>query len=127
MTSFSTLSLYALTVKQPSATQDAISGDFTGNGEQQILTANGSRLALLQVSRRQKGFTELYSQNLFGIIRRIAKFRLAGASKGMFSLFETQKPFSDFRRHADSCDLVFGNRDRWQAGFTWKHVLNKLT
>ena len=78
------MSLYALTVKQPSATQNAISGDFLGNGKQQILTANGSRLAILEVSRRQKGFQELYSQDVFGIIRGIAKFRIAGGTKGMF-------------------------------------------
>jgi splicing factor 3B subunit 3 len=77
------MSLYALTVKQPTATQDAISGDFLGNGKQQILTASGSRLAILEVSRRQKGFHELYSQDVFGIIRRIAKFRIAGGTKGM--------------------------------------------
>ncbi|KAF1837382.1 pre-mRNA-splicing factor rse1 [Decorospora gaudefroyi] len=75
------MSLYALTVKQPTATQDALSGDFLGNGKQQILTASGSRLAILQVSRRQKGFQELYSQDVFGIIRRIAKFRIAGGTK----------------------------------------------
>lgn len=83
MTTFSSMSLYALTVKQPSATQDAISGDFLGNGKQQILTANGSRLAILEVSRRQKGFQEIYSQDVFGIVRRIAKFRVAGGTKGM--------------------------------------------
>ena len=87
MTSFSTLSLYALTVNHPSATQDAISGDFLGTGKQQILTANGSRLALLEVSRQQKGFQELYSQDVFGIIRRISKFRLAGGTKGMLAHF----------------------------------------
>ncbi|KAF1952130.1 pre-mRNA-splicing factor rse1 [Byssothecium circinans] len=83
MTSFSTLSLYSLTVKQPTATQDAVAGDFigSGKGEQQVLTANGSRLTLLQVARRQQGFREIYSQDVFGIIRRIAKFRLAGATK----------------------------------------------
>ena len=80
------MSLYALTVKQPTATQDAISGDFLGNGKQQILTASGSRLAILEVSRRQKGFQELHSQDVFGIIRRIAKFRIAGGTKGMSRL-----------------------------------------
>jgi splicing factor 3B subunit 3 len=83
MTSFSTMSLYALTVKQPSATQDAITGDFLGNAKQQILIANGSRLSIFEVSRRQKGFQEIYSQDVFGIIRNINKFRLAGGSKGM--------------------------------------------
>ncbi|KAF2683621.1 hypothetical protein K458DRAFT_367888 [Lentithecium fluviatile CBS 122367] len=83
MTSFSSLSLYSLTIKPPSATQDAISGDFIGNGKQQILTVNGSRLAILEVARRQKGFQELYSQDVFGIVRRIAKFRLAGGTKDL--------------------------------------------
>ena len=91
MTSFSTMSLYALTVKQPSATQDAITGDFMGNSRQQILTANGSRLSIFEVSRRQKGFQEIYSQDVFGIIRRIAKFRLAGGNKGMPALFSLAK------------------------------------
>jgi len=99
MTTFSSMSLYALTVKQPSATQDAISGDFLGNGKQQILTANGSRLAILEVSRRQKGFQEIYSQDVFGIVRRIAKFRVAGGTKGMLrpSLHAISQ-FSDFRK-----------------------------
>ena len=93
------MSLYALTVKQPSATQDAISGDFLGNGKQQILTANGSRLAILEVSRRQKGFQEIYSQDVFGIVRRIAKFRVAGGTKGMFSpSLHAISQFSDFRK-----------------------------
>ncbi|KAL5455420.1 hypothetical protein PMIN06_004506 [Paraphaeosphaeria minitans] len=83
MTSFSTMSLYALTVKQPSATHDAITGDFIGNQRQQILTASGSRLSIVEVSRRQKGFQEVYSQDVFGIIRRISKFRLAGGSKDL--------------------------------------------
>lgn len=82
MTTFSSMSLYALTVKQPSATQDAISGDFCGNGKQQILTANGSRLALLDVSRRHKGFHQIHAHDVFGIVRRIAKFRVAGGTKG---------------------------------------------
>jgi splicing factor 3B subunit 3 len=82
MTSFSTMSLYALTVQPPSATQDALVGDFSGAGRQQILSSGGSRLAILEVSRRQKGFQEIYSQDLFGIIRHVAKFRLAGGTKG---------------------------------------------
>lgn len=81
------MALYALTVQQPSATQDAISGDFLGNSKQQILTANGSRLAILDVSRRAKGFSEVFSQDVFGIIRRIAKFRLAGGTKGTSLLY----------------------------------------
>lgn len=76
------MSLYALTVKPPSATQDAIPGDFVGNGKQQILTANGSRLTLLEAERRQNGFQEIHSHDVFGIIRRVAKFRITGGTKG---------------------------------------------
>ncbi|KAF2874009.1 CPSF A subunit region-domain-containing protein [Massariosphaeria phaeospora] len=86
MTHFSNTSLYALTVKQPSATIDAIPGDFLGSGKQQILTANGSRLSLFEVSRRQKGFAELFSQDVFAIIRRIGKFRLAGGTKDFIAI-----------------------------------------
>lgn len=75
------MSLYALTVKPPSATQDAIPGDFVGNGKQQILTANGSRLTLLEAERRQNGFQEIHSHDVFGIIRRVAKFRITGGTK----------------------------------------------
>jgi splicing factor 3B subunit 3 len=85
------MSLYALTVKRPSATQDAISGDFLGNGKQQILTVNGSRLSILEISRRQKALQELYSQDLFAITRRIGKFRLAGSTKGTLSVFSMRK------------------------------------
>ena len=85
------MSMYSLTVKQPSATQDAIVGDFLGNGKQQILTANGSRLSIFDVSRRQKGFREIFSQDVFAIIRNIHKFRLAGGSKGIPSLFSPAK------------------------------------
>lgn len=75
--------MYALTVQSPSATQEAIVGDFIGNNGQQILSANGSRLSLINVSRRQnRPFQEIFSQHVFGIIRHIAKFRLAGGTKG---------------------------------------------
>ncbi|KAF2119863.1 CPSF A subunit region-domain-containing protein [Lophiotrema nucula] len=81
MTSFSNMALYALTVQQPSATQQALPGDFLGNNKQQILTANGSRISILEVSRRQKGFHEIHSQDVFGIIRHVDKFRMAGGTK----------------------------------------------
>lgn len=116
------MSLYALTVKQPSATQDAITGDFLGNGKQQILTANGSRLALLEVSRRQKGFQELYSQDVFGIIRRIAKFRIAGGTKGMLSpCLYVSSQFSDLPKHTTTRTTYFPKR---VVDWTMKTVKN---
>ncbi|KAF2010937.1 hypothetical protein BU24DRAFT_377682 [Aaosphaeria arxii CBS 175.79] len=99
MTSFSTMSMYALTVQSPSATQEALVGDFCGNGKQQILSANGSRLALLEVSRRQKGFHEIFSQDVFGIIRNIAKFRLAGGTKDMIAISTDSGRLVTFEYH----------------------------
>ncbi|KAJ4373285.1 pre-mRNA-splicing factor rse1 [Neocucurbitaria cava] len=84
MTSFSRMSLYALTVKPPSAAQDAILGDFIGgksSRRQQILTCNGSRLSLLRIIEKPFSFTEIHSQDVFAVVRRIAKFRIAGGTK----------------------------------------------
>ncbi|KAF2194857.1 hypothetical protein K469DRAFT_546523 [Zopfia rhizophila CBS 207.26] len=77
------MAMYAVTVQPPSDTQQAIVGDFAGNGRQQILTANGSRLAILEVSRIHKGFKQTHVHDVFGIIRQIASFRLAGATKDL--------------------------------------------
>jgi splicing factor 3B subunit 3 len=74
--------MYALTVQPPTATQEAVVGDFIGNGKQQILIACGSRLSIIDVSRDVKGFQEIFAQDTFGILRHVAKFRLAGGTKG---------------------------------------------
>ncbi|KAH7128321.1 CPSF A subunit region-domain-containing protein [Dendryphion nanum] len=86
MTSFSTMSLYALTVQAPTATVEAIVGDFLGNNKQQILSATGSRLEIFEVHRQQNVLNEIFSQDVFGIIRHIAKFRLAGGTKDMIAI-----------------------------------------
>lgn len=101
------MALYALTVQPPSATQQALTGDFVGNNRQQILTANGSRLDILEVSRRQKGFRAIYSQDIFAIIRHVEKFRLAGGTKGEFVQHTFESPSSDFRR--DTRDSTSGH------------------
>ena len=85
MTTMSSLYMYSLMVQPPSATTHAIVADFAGWGRQQILTANGSLLSLLEVSRMQKGFNTIHTHDVFGIIRGLATFRLAGANKGMYS------------------------------------------
>lgn len=82
MTTFSTLTTYALTVQPPSATQQAIVGDFTGVPKaQQILTASGSRLSLFELERGTHDLVELHTHDVFGIIRGIALYRLAGQTK----------------------------------------------
>lgn len=92
MTTFSNTAMYALTVQSPTATQEAIVGDFLGNGRQQILTINGSRISIIEVTRRQRGFQEVFSQDVFAIVRHVAKFRLAGSTKGEWLLIRVQLP-----------------------------------
>ena len=60
----------------------AILGQFSGTKEQQIITASGSRLTLLRPDPSQAKVIALLSHDIFGIIRSIAAFRLAGSSKG---------------------------------------------
>jgi len=80
--------MYALTVQPPTAVQQAIVGDFAGTKQQQILVASGSRLTLLEVSRAANGsLREIHSHDVFGIIRKVAPFRLTGATKGLYRLF----------------------------------------
>ncbi|KAK6864229.1 Pre-mRNA-splicing factor rse-1 [Apiospora arundinis] len=62
-------------------TGQAIVGQFSGTKEQQILTASGSRLTLLRPDPAQGRVITLLSHDVFGIIRSIAAFRLAGSNK----------------------------------------------
>ncbi|KAF2497192.1 putative nuclear mRNA splicing factor [Lophium mytilinum] len=77
----SSLCMYSLTLSPPSATTQAIAGDFAGLGRQQILSANGSILTIFEVSRLQNGFIIHHTHDIFGIIRGIASYRPTGAKK----------------------------------------------
>ena len=77
--------LYSLTIQPPTTITQAIVGQFSGTKEQQILTASGSRLTLLRPDPAQGRVITLLSHDVFGIIRSIAAFRLAGSNKGMLS------------------------------------------
>lgn len=74
--------LYSLTIQPPTSMTQAILGQFSGTKEQQIITASGSRLTLLRPDPSQAKVIALLSHDIFGIIRSIAAFRLAGSSKG---------------------------------------------
>jgi len=73
--------MYSLTVQPPTATTQAILGQFTGTKEQQIITASGSRLTLHRPDPSQGKIVTALSHDVFGIIRAIAAFRLAGSNK----------------------------------------------
>lgn len=84
MATTSHMFMYSLTVQQPTAITQAILGQFTGSKEQQIITASGSSLTIHRPIPAQGKITPIFSTNVFGIIRSLASFRLAGGSKGMF-------------------------------------------
>jgi hypothetical protein len=86
MATTSNMFMYSLTIQPPTAITQAILGQFAGTKEQQIVTASGSKLTIHRPDPTQGKITPIYSQDVFGIIRTLAAFRLAGSSKGMFDI-----------------------------------------
>ena len=80
--------MYSLTIQPPSSITQAILGQFAGTKEQQIVTASGSRLTIHRPDPQQGKISTILSQDVFGIIRSLAAFRLAGSNKGMPPLRE---------------------------------------
>lgn len=84
MATTSNMFMYSLTIQHPTAVTQAILGQFAGTKEQQIVTASGSKLTIHRPDAAQGKVTPIYTQDVFGIIRSLAAFRLAGSNKGMF-------------------------------------------
>lgn len=83
MATTSNMFLYSLTLQAPTNVTQAVLGQFSGTKEQNIVTASGSRLTLLRPDPSQGKVITLLSHDIFGIIRSMAAFRLAGSNKGM--------------------------------------------
>ncbi|EON62276.1 pre-mRNA-splicing factor rse1 [Coniosporium apollinis CBS 100218] len=81
MATTSSMFMYSLTIQPPTAVTQAILGQFAGTKEQQIVTASGSRLTLQRPDATHGNLTTLLSHDVFGIIRSLAAFRLAGSNK----------------------------------------------
>ncbi|KMU90906.1 pre-mRNA-splicing factor rse1 [Coccidioides immitis H538.4] len=81
MATTSSMFMYSLTIQPPTAITQAIIGQFSGVKEQQIVIASGSKLSIHEPDSHQGKIRTLYSQDVFGIIRSLAAFRLAGSSK----------------------------------------------
>lgn len=94
--------MYSLTIQPPTAITQAILGQFAGTKEQQIVTASGSKLTIHRPEPSQGRITPLYSQDVFGIIRTLAAFRLAGSSKGKEISTLNSPTFSDLVKLAGS-------------------------
>ncbi|KAL4867913.1 hypothetical protein BDV12DRAFT_170537 [Aspergillus spectabilis] len=81
MATTSHMFMYSLTIQPSTAITQAILGQFAGTKEQQIVTASGAKLTIHRPDPTQGKVTPLYSQDVFGIIRSLAAFRLAGSNK----------------------------------------------
>lgn len=85
MATTSNMFLYSLTVQPPTNVVQAVLGQFAGTREQLIITGAGSQLTLLRPDPSQGKVITLLSHDIFGIIRSLAAFRLAGSNKGKSS------------------------------------------
>jgi len=94
--------MYNFTLRPSSAITQAILGQFAGTKEQQILTAQGSRLVLYRPDAGTGKILPIGSHDVFGIVRTLAAFRLAGSNKGehLFRLNCSGGAISDFFRKA---------------------------
>ena len=102
--------MYSLTIQPPSSITQAILGQFAGTKEQQIVTASGSRLTIHRPDPTQGKISVILSHDVFGIIRTLAAFRLAGSNKGMYDPPSPKVSFSDSR----SMVTQLGTSYRWQ-------------
>lgn len=82
MATTSNMFLYSLTLQPPTNVVQAVLGQFAGTKEQLIITGAGSHLTLLRPDPSLGKVVTILSHDVFGIIRSIAAFRLAGSSKG---------------------------------------------
>lgn len=129
MATTSNMFLYSLTIQPPTSVTQAILGQFSGTKEQQIIAASGSRLNLLRPDPAQGKVITLLSHEVFGIIRAISAFRLAGSNKGKLLLC-SRPPLSLFivcgllviqSRPARSS--IGCQHDRLVSVFVWKALL----
>lgn len=93
MATTSSIFMYSLTLQPPSAVTQAILGQFAGTKEQQIITASGSRLTLHRPEPTQGKISIILTHDVFGIIRSLAAFRIAGSNKGMSIIQHASKDF----------------------------------
>ncbi|KAG7102367.1 Pre-mRNA-splicing factor rse1 like protein [Verticillium longisporum] len=81
MATTSNMFLYSLTVQPPTNVTLAVLGQFAGTREQHIITASGSRITLVRPDAAQGKVVTVLSHDVFGIIRSMAAFRIAGSNK----------------------------------------------
>ncbi|KAG8934150.1 pre-mRNA-splicing factor rse1 [Tulasnella sp. 417] len=74
--------LYNLTLQSPTAICGAPAlGNFSGVRQQEIVVSRGTRLELLRPDPNTGKVTSVLTQDVFGVIRSLASFRLTGGTK----------------------------------------------
>lgn len=100
--------LYNLTLQPPTATTQAVVGNFSGAKQQEIIVSHGTRLELLRPDVHTGKVGTVIATDVFGSIRCLAPFRLTGGTKG-----ELPYVSSVFYRHSHhgSLDYVIVGSD----------------
>ncbi|KAF8893537.1 CPSF A subunit region-domain-containing protein [Infundibulicybe gibba] len=73
--------LYNLTLQPPTATTQAIVGNFSGARQQEIIISHGTRLELLRPDVQTGKISTVIATDAFGSVRSLAAFRLTGGTK----------------------------------------------
>ena len=113
-----------MTLQPATAIQSAIAAQFMGVKEQQLLTATGSRLTLYRPDARNSVVVPFMSHDVFGIIRAMAAFRVAGGSKGMLNTPDQLQRSDCFARPSSAGR---GRRMKWVDGAQRCLVLQTVT
>lgn len=124
MATTSNMFLYSLTIQPPTNVVQAVLGQFAGTKEQLIITAAGSQLTLLRPDPSQGKVVTLLSHDVFGIIRSLAAFRLAGSNKGKSFKPSSEVSLSDVRRRRHRRDSRRAHRTRTQDAIMEQMVAN---
>jgi splicing factor 3B subunit 3 len=92
--------LYNLNIQPPTASAQAIVGNFSGARQQEIIVSRGTQLELLRVDVETGKLSTVIASDVFGSIRSLAAFRLTGNTKGKFlevyHLFPTHTFLQDY-------------------------------
>jgi splicing factor 3B subunit 3 len=73
--------LYSLSLQPPTAINRVICGHFSGGKSEEICIAKGRILELLRPNPTSKKLVSIYTQEVFGVVRKIVPFRLTGFTK----------------------------------------------
>jgi hypothetical protein len=111
----SNMFLYSLTIQQPTAITQAIVGQFSGTKEQQIIMVSGSCLTILRPDPNLGKVTALVSHDIFGIIRSIASFRIAGSTKGKCLLSTNLSELYTNPKIGGICNSISVRRQEYNA------------